>query len=316
MRRFLPAAAAVLCIGLGFLLQWKAQEIRGKAQGYRDAVTLLLQEPRDWRQAKRELTAAGEGRGATAGEEMDLTLWGETEGQRFTGAHGRSAQVNLITFVGSTRLLFPWGGVLQDRDRQGCLLDEKAAEELFGSHKVLGESVYREGDRWIVRDVLPGKEGLVLLPAGEETGEILLDHVTARLGGRERQSGTQQLLQKGFYGTPLRMDFYEGLSWLQELVPGKWADFEGWSVNLESKGREWQTLARAKKCAPQQIQRGLYRQEHWYEGLSALFLLGFLLLLFSVLPRTGFGKKRAEVSGERDLTFCGKGRIINKKFRR
>lgn len=277
MKRLIPAAAALLCLGLAILLQWKAQEVAGQARGYQDQVTLLLQEPRDYQGAALELEAWQ--------EDMDLTLWGEEEKQYFIGAKGHGAQALVIAFAGSTEPLFPGGAVLYDVDRGGCLMDEKAAQELFGSLEIIGESVSSGTESWTVRGVLPLQEGLVVLPAGAKTGEILLDRLTARLGGRQRQSGAELLTQGGWQGTFLRTDFYEDLSWVEELVPGKWADFDGWSSNLEKKRQEWSVLGNTEKYVPQLIQYRLCRSYHWYHGGSMLLLLVFLVCMYYLTIR-------------------------------
>lgn len=296
MRRLIPPGAALACFLLAVLLQWRAQEPKGRMDGYGEQVTLLLQEPEDYKSAILRLESWQ--------EEMELVLWGEEGQQHFTGARGHEAVVTAIAFAGSTQLLFPGGPVLQDTDRTGCLLDRQAAWELFGSDQVQGETVFRDGRCWVVRGVLPCREGLVVLPAGEGTEEIPLDCLTTELSGRKRRQAAELLAQEGFSGSLLRMDFYQGLSWVKELVPGKWSDFEGWGRNLEKKKQEWRLLVSSQKKIPQLLQRQALRSYYGYQGGSAVFLLGFLVLVcltirqnkvwFSTWKRLDFFKKRAD----------------------
>lgn len=277
MRRWILAAAAVLCLVLAGVFQWRAQEIKGQAAGCQDQMTLLLQEP-----LENVLLPEGSQnirKDNDEQDELEFTLWGEQPGQSFTGAAGHSAVLTVILFTGSTQLLFPCDGILYDTDRQGCLLDRRAAEALFGSHEVLGEQIGGDSGSFRVRGVLPLEEGLVVIPANSLEGAFL-DRITVWLGGRERQAMAELLGQYGYSGTPLRMDFYESFSWVKELVPGKWADFEGWKGNLEEKRQEWRVLANTKKYIPQMLQYRMYRSYHWNHGLSVLCLLVFLILLF------------------------------------
>lgn len=176
MRRLIPAAAAVLALGLAVFFQWRAQGVAGQMKGYQDQIT-LLQEPKDAQQAVQEM-------GAWQGE-LDLTFWGEASRQTFSGAEGYGAQLSVIAFVGSTELLFPCDAVLYDTDREGCLLDERAAEQLFGSHQVQGERIWGISGSWTVRAVLPLQEGLVVLPAGDGA-EGIPAGPSHRAAGRQR----------------------------------------------------------------------------------------------------------------------------------
>lgn len=275
MRRIVPGAAALACLVLAVLFQWNAQGQRSRMEGYQNQATLLLQEPRGDRDAAQLLESWQ--------EEGELVLWGEAGQQSFAGAQGHEAALTAIAFSGSTQLLFPGGPVLRDTDREGCLVDLTAAWELFGSGKVQGETVSQEGRCWVVRGVLPSREGLVVLPAGEGTEEIPLDCLTAELGSRGRQQAAELLAQGGFAGSLLRMDFYQGLSWIKELVPGKWSDFEGWGRNLEKKAQEWRLLTNSRKKIPQLLQYLACRSYYGYQGGSAVCLLGFLLLLHLAL---------------------------------
>ncbi len=288
MRRLISGAAALACLLLAILVQGRAQEQKSRMDGYSDQATLLLQEPETYQNAALEQEGWQ--------EETELVWWGEAGQQRFAGAQGYEAAVTAIAFTGSTQLLFPGGPVLQDTDRTGCLLDQKAAWELFGSDRVLGETVSREGGSWVVRGVLSFWEGLVVVPAGEETQDIPLDCLTAPLGGRELRQAAELLEQGGHVGSLLRMDFYQNLSWVKELVPGKWSDFEGWGRSLKQKEQEWRLLTNSRKKIPQLLQYTACRRYYGYQGGFAVLLFGFLVLIH--------------------LTFFQKGWIIDKKFRR
>lgn len=270
--------------------------------GEHNQATLLLQEPMDNHSADLALEAWQ--------EETDITLWGEGQERIFTGAPGHSAQVSLIVFAGSTELLFPGNGILYDTDREGCLLDEKAAEELFGSREVEGEVISSGTSCWTVRGVLKLQEGLVVLPAGTGIDDIPISRLTARLGGLEYQAAAELLWQGGFSGSLLRLDFYENFSWVKELVPGKWADFAGWRSNLEKKRQEWRMLTNTEKYVPELVWYRECRSFQQFHGASILFLLVFLALLFYLTVYPYLGK------AEFCLTFQRKGEIINKKFRR
>lgn len=185
-------------------------------------------------------------------EELEYTVavWRECGEQMIFAAESeRQDTVSVIEVYGSSRCILPFGKNLSTENEQGCLIGVRLAEKLFGSHQVEGQQIRYKNRNLTVCGVIEEPEELMICetmqPKEGETFErisIFLEEETdAYLTGKSFIS------QYGISGQMLRFDFYRDMSWLKELIPGKWSDFSGWKTNLEKKQQEIRTIFRAEK---------------------------------------------------------------------
>lgn len=96
----------------------------------------------------------------------DFCIWGQREQVLLTNENlSRAIQADVILFCGSPELLFEDCRVPGREDQQGCLIDEEAAWRLFGSVQVTGKTITYENNQYIIRKVIPGRNGLAAFPA-------------------------------------------------------------------------------------------------------------------------------------------------------
>lgn len=110
-------------------------------------------------------------------EEEDLPLtaaWKEEEKESFAGNLDRTCQGTFLEVSGEMKVLFPrqlirgnfpWRG-----DDQGCVISRGLSQELFGTDSGIGNEIQAQGETYIVRGILEGKDNLLAAWAKEEEG--------------------------------------------------------------------------------------------------------------------------------------------------
>ncbi len=180
---------------------------------------------------------------------MNYTLWGEKQGGSVSdGENLRQTNTTILTIRGSSEYLISYGKILQEEDKSGCLIGRKTAWQLFGTYHAEKLYVKYEGQIFQVRGVLHEPEEILVIQK-QSNIDTILDRITVK-----KQSGSsvpktvQDFTERyGVSGEVLRFDFYGGLSWLFELIPGKWSDFSGWNQNISSAKEEWELLESTQK---------------------------------------------------------------------
>ncbi len=205
--------------------------------------------------------------------EYTFSAWKEEADQQISAFEsGRSSAADVITVYGPSQCVLPYGKNLQAEDTEGCLLGMKLAEELFGSHKVEGQKLVY-GERVLtVRGVINNPENLMICEAAEELSEqaILFPRISILSSDKEDLSliTSNFMNQYGLSGQALRFDVYQNLSWIKELIPGKWADFDGWKANIEDKRQEIELVKNTEKSEIEAIYLSSIRNRNRYIGLG------------------------------------------------
>jgi hypothetical protein len=108
---------------------------------------------------------------AHGGKVHDVALWSEYEDQDVSNEWDRDARLRAIHIYGDGQRAYPRnfmaGNYPARGDAAGCAVDQKAADALFGSQNVLGNTLTWQGMPYIVRGVLSGMEGVVVIQAGD-----------------------------------------------------------------------------------------------------------------------------------------------------
>ena len=162
---------------------------------------------------------------------LEFCIWGQKEEVSLTNENlSRSVPADVIIFCGSLELLFEACRTPSWDDQQGCLLDEEAAWMLFGSVAAEGKEIILEEQRYTVRKVISGKNGIAVIPArsskiqngmpkkaenGQEEGieEKILHRVTIKRTKNQSVSG-QQAAWISQFGLPcdlLDLEFLRGI---------------------------------------------------------------------------------------------------------
>lgn len=225
---------------------------------------------------------------------MDFTVWGEKTGEAVSTLEGlKQTTVSVLSIYGSSELLLPYGKILQKEDLEGCLLGEKTAEKLFGSHKVEGESVQYQGKEFQIRGVLSEPEEILVIQKSA-AGDGTLNRITVKAQKGRRVSETVSAFKSkyGLSGEVLRFDFYQNFNWLVELIPGKWSDFDGWTQNMEEKTQEFSLLSGVQKSTMEVLYLTKIKQGIFYMVFAILLFFGIIWVLGAKAYKTGIFKFR------------------------
>lgn len=127
-----------------------------------------------------------------------LLAWTQQESQSITGYLNRQTEVEMLTYWGDASLFFNVSFVSGSwpTDDTGCVLDEHAADALWGSAQVIGQKV-KYGEKSLqVTGVIPDRGGVVFLPATETETVAMSDFVLDLSAEQNGIVGAQMALQR------------------------------------------------------------------------------------------------------------------------
>ena len=230
-------AAAVLFLTAGFIYGTKAEN-------FNHSVT--IQSTRNGFEALqlKEMLSDTEA-------EYTFAAWNEEKNRMLIASvSGRSANADVIAVYGPSRCILPYGEQLQTQE-PGCVISIDLAQNLFGSHNVCGQQIVYEDQTLTICGVLDEPKRLLIYEVKEPTEDQRFDRISIWLSeGADRVLVYQNFMSRyGLSARPLRFDHYRDLSWLSELIPGKWSDFSGWKVNITQKKKEIRLLKEAEKSS-------------------------------------------------------------------
>lgn len=202
--------------------------------GYEEDVCNELDEKQEWLEREKL---------------MSYTLWGEKQGVSVSdGENLRQTSTTVLTIRGSSEYLLPYGKILQKEDKSGCLIGRKTAWQLFGTYHAENLYVQYEKQIFQVRGVLNEPEDILVIQKQSNIDTILNRITVKKQSGRSVPQTVADFTERyGVSGEVIRFDFYSGLSWVFELIPGKWSDFSGWKQNISSVKKQWGVLESAEK---------------------------------------------------------------------
>lgn len=202
--------------------------------GYEEDVCNELDEKQEWLEREKL---------------MSYTLWGEKQGVLVSdGENLRQTSTTVLTIRGSSEYLLPYGKILQKEDKSGCLIGRKTAWQLFGTYHAENLYVQYEKQIFQVRGVLNEPEDILVIQKQSNIDTILNRITVKKQSGRSVPETVADFTERyGISGEVIRFDFYGGLSWVFELIPGKWSDFSGWKQNISSVKKQWGVLESAEK---------------------------------------------------------------------
>lgn len=118
-----------------------------------------------------EVEDALENARAHTGTVLDATLWLRYEDQSVLNEWNREVTLPVLLVNGDGKLAYPSYYMMGDSpvrgDAKGCAVDQKAADALFGSQNVLGNVLAWEGHLYIIRGIIKGMDGIVIIQADE-----------------------------------------------------------------------------------------------------------------------------------------------------
>lgn len=240
-------AIAFVLAAAGFAFAAQRAEIR--ADGVSQGVTLHLETPLSEDDAQELFD-----RECLQEDAASFTVWGELAGQRVSDPDlGRYTQADVLVMTGSPQIVLAQANGLLEGDRTGCLIGEETAWKIFGSTGVVGDDINIGRETRTIRGVIhQPKSGVIVAGSLKEITEhaqneklCCYDRITLSSG--KAADGEAFLMKNALEGEVLRFDYLRNLTWISELIPGKWSDFSGWKQNYKRKQQDFDRILQVHK---------------------------------------------------------------------
>ena len=168
------------------------------ARGYADKVYLLLTEPIDPARAEEIFSQE-----SALADTIGFCFWGETDTVSIScTATGGIAEVKQFLLSGNPELL--GAGVLAWQD--GCFLDQKTAQSLFGTNDCHAQVIQMEEKQYSVLGTISMVQPTVLRKAEVADGAVLNRCVLASPAAQGNEAASQYMIRWGLQGSTI--DFY------------------------------------------------------------------------------------------------------------
>ena len=206
---------------------------------------------------------------------LSYALWRKTDGLTAENPKWkRTSTVSVCMVRGNLEVLFSGFVKLQEGDVQGCYLDAKTAQELFGSTEVTGSQIVCSGRLLTIRGILQEESNLVVIrpKESETTDRVTFENTDgSEISRFQLRYGIQGTAANGFFLQAIlqvflflfpaslffRLSKKKGLRWLcffclvclflhqfkipETMIPDKWSNFQFWS--------DWWAAARGNLMA-------------------------------------------------------------------
>lgn len=142
-----------------------------------------------------------------------LCFWAEQEDTRITCQEtGQSSSVNLVTTRGNSDLVME-RTVFLKWQTQGCMIDRRTAEELFGTGEASGQVLFCGEERYTVSGTFDSAERLMIRRTAEQD-KTQFSNLSLRFSDTNNiKAKTEQLLMRyGLSGNSVDFVFYDALA--------------------------------------------------------------------------------------------------------
>lgn len=147
---------------------------------------------------------------------LQFTIWGEKENVMLLNKkYQRSSSATAVLVCNNPQLLFNGTAALAPDDKNGCLIDEKTAYDLFGSTDVAGKQLEYLDRKLTIRGLLKGindERQLVVMQAyGEDQN---LDSITVRIpeGSETETAVSEFLMRHSLEGKIMDLNLLKGIT--------------------------------------------------------------------------------------------------------
>lgn len=287
---------AFLCILLSAILIARGRFWSRQGEGYLQNLTLQSEEDgfsAQWLQSALSEEAVQEEEGEPTAQKNTFAAWREWKEETVSGqSSGRNSSGDVIALYGSSHCLIPFGKNLTSSDKEGCIIGKNLAEELFGDFPAEGQKIIWRSGTWTVRGVIQEPASLLIVQANglsNWTEELSLNRISISVkdGDDRRLIGENFILQNNLSARILRWDYLHGLSWIWEMVPGTWSDFDGWKQNFQNHGKAVKLAKNTAKSSFEAFGLECQKKGGRYAVCGVFLLIGGLVLF----PLKNWAKK-------------------------
>lgn len=234
----------------------------------------------------------------TSIEAFSFTAWTERKDQPVEAEFsGRQTTADCYLLMGDSYLVLPWGKNLSADDTEGCIIGAAVAQTIFGGTEVEGQTLLYDERTLTVRGVVQEPDDILLCQMQEQTGigsgtdsdsAVTFDRINLLVteeSGTASQTVEQFINCYGLDADSLHFERKQNLSWLTELIPGKWSNFSGWSTNLKTLQSDRQRLRQCEKSGIESLYMGWVDRRNIFLAAAALMAICQIICLLRAIPK-------------------------------
>ncbi len=271
--------AAGVCFCLTVLFLWMGSVSGNRAGSYFRNISLRteLQEfDAEWiNSAMMQQGGPEDGEGESQPEDKEtFAVWTELKNELVSVMEGgKSTVTDVIAVYGPSHCLLPLGKNLLPEDKEGCIIGEGLAEELFGTNLAEGQQVEWMGRTMTIRGVLREPGHFLMAEASGFWDAVTFDRINITLSDDQDRTlaGERFINRHGLAARELQWNHRYGWKWLAEMVPAKWSDFEGWRENFQKHKKAVELVKNTEKSTIESEGIRYYDRKLLFELSGILF---------------------------------------------
>lgn len=260
-------SVALFCILLSIIFLVEGIILFDKSSGYFNNLTII---PEKGVSGEWIISALNEENAA-----FSFAAWTEFKNEYVSDSlNTRKCETDIIAICGSSHCLLPFGKNLSTSDKNGCIAGSSIVEKLFGNHDAEGREILWNDNIWVIREIVKEPSDLLIVQSSKITDKTDFDKISVILpeGADKRLAEENFTSRYAITGKALRWDYLYGISWIKEMVPGKWSDFDSLEQNFKEYKKAVDTAKNTEKSIIEAT--GLnYRGKGYWFILSGIILL-------------------------------------------
>lgn len=168
-----------------------------------------------------------------SGLSEQLVFWGKKENQTVENPEfNRSITGTVYVLCGDSNLIWKESYPLEREDKKGCLIGEKLALQLFGSDKVVGETVTWKNQSFQIRGIIVGEDCLAM----EGIEEQELSNLTIKGENETEMDRNLEYMAMNYGVEGLRIN---SPMFAKKDMPKKVSDVTGWVDFFKKQIKIW-----------------------------------------------------------------------------
>lgn len=258
MQKFMRIAGTILCLCIMAASHFWAVSCASRLKACERTAMILMESSPLTLERVRQM------QDLEAGQEIpgSFTAWEQKNEISVTNKDlQRNRTVSAVVICGRSDLILRGTSWLDDTDKNGCLIDEKTAYELFGSTDIAGQIIYIGGKEKVVRGILYDVSNAVLYEEDDSMEKFTNIAVYMEKGITYDDVRQDFMSRHGLTGKFVRIDILERIANLacirfgipDDLIPTKWSDFNFWSEALEREKESFLLLMLTEKQKPLEV---------------------------------------------------------------
>ena len=168
----------------------------GSLKSANDNIMLYLEQPVTMKEADALMEQIEEAKETEQPEEISMPafcIWGQKEDILLTNENlSKSTQADAVILCGNPELVFNDCRMPVRDDKEGCIIDEETAWDLFGSSEVTGKTVTYNNKQYFIRQVIKSEENVFAFQADNSLEKNTGEQKQEEIQGQENSNSKNE----------------------------------------------------------------------------------------------------------------------------